>query len=235
MLIIVEVQDSIYSRNISYLYYMKTPLLIFILALFFTACNQPKPVETSDEFEVDLNLNMEVRAELMEILAMDQDLRISLDTMENIYDWESEVVQQTWKQIHYNDSVNLVRIEKIIDEYGWPGKTLVGEDAADIAFLVLQHCADVGVMEKYLPLIEKAVSEDELDKPSLALFVDRIRMFKGEEQLYGTQLSYNDSTKILQLYPVVDEQNLNKRRAEMGLISIEDYLERFDLEYQKPE
>lgn len=212
---------------------MKTPLLLFFLALFFTACNQPQPAETSED--VDLNLNMELRAELMEILAMDQDLRISLDTMENIYDWESELVQQTWKQIHYNDSVNLVRIEKIIDEHGWPGKTLVGEDAADIAFLVLQHSADVEVMEKYLPLIEEAVKEDELGKPSLALFVDRIRMFKGEEQLYGTQLSYNDSTKILQLYPVEDEENLNQRRAEMELIPIEEYLEHFELEYQKPE
>jgi hypothetical protein len=212
---------------------MKNLIYLSLFAILLSACRQPQPAETSEE--ADLNLNMELRAELMEILAQDQDLRISLDTMENMYDWDSEIVRHTWQQIHYNDSVNLIRIEKIIEDHGWPGKTLVGEDAADIAFLVLQHCGDVVIMEKYLPIIEQAVGEGELDKPSLALFVDRIRMFKGEDQLYGTQLSYNDSTKILQLYPVEDEQNLNARRAQMGLIPIEDYLQHFDMEYQKPE
>jgi len=212
---------------------MKYIIVLFILSFLLFSCNQSPSPEASNE--VDLNLNMELRAELMEILKLDQDLRIALDTMGNMYDWNSERVQQTWKQIHYNDSVNLVRIEKIIDEYGWPGVALVGEDAADITFLVLQHCGDVEVMEKYLPVIENAVKEEELDKPSLALYVDRIRMFKGEEQLYGTQLTYVDSTQILKLYPVEDEQNINTRRAEMELPPIEDYMKHFGLEYIKPE
>jgi hypothetical protein len=181
------------------------------------------------------NFNEELRTELMEILKLDQDLRIALDTMENMYDWDSELVQDTWKQIHYNDSLNLVRIEAIIDKYGWPTSELVGEDLADVPFLVLQHCGDVELMEKYLPVIEKAVINGDLDKQSLALFIDRIKMFKGEDQVYGTQLSYNNETGELSLYPVTDEINLNKRREEMGLGSIEDYLEHFGLEYEKPE
>ena len=133
------------------------------------------------------------------------------------------------------DSINLIRIEEIIAEHGWPGYSLVGEDVADVAFLVLQHCGNTVIMEKYFPLMKDAVAKKEMDKSSLALFVDRIRMFKGEKQLYGTQLSYIDSTQSLELYPVEDEQNLNARRAEMGLPTIEDYLKRFGLNYQKPE
>ena len=207
-------------------------IIILILAIWLAACNQQS---TQDEVDPPTNFNEELRTELMDILIKDQDLRIALDTMENMYDWESETVQNTWKQIHYNDSVNLVRIEAIIDEHGWPEKSLVGEDLADVPFLVLQHCSDVETMEKYLPLLEEAVKNEELDKASFAMYADRLKMFKGEDQLYGTQLSWDYDNDEYQLYPVEDEENLNARRAEMGLSTIEAYLEHFGMEYKKPE
>jgi hypothetical protein len=157
---------------------MKRVLLILPVILVI-ACNQQR---TQTGTELPKSFNEELRTELMEILKLDQDLRIALDTMENMYDWDSEVVQDTWRKIHYNDSLNLLRIEAIIKEYGWPSKELVGED-----------------------------------------------------QIYGTQLSYDNQTGELTLYAVEDEINLNKRREEMGLGSIESYMEHFGLEYIKPE
>ena len=49
------------------------------------------------------------------------------------------------------------------------------------------------------------------------------------------QLSYNNETGELVLYPVEDETNLNIRREEMGLGTIEAYMEHFGIEYVKPE
>jgi hypothetical protein len=207
-------------------------IILIILLIGSAACNQ---VTENKEADPPTNLNEDLRSELMEILKMDQDFRIALDTLENMYDWESDAVQNTWKQIHYNDSVNLIRVEEIIEEHGWPTRSLVGEEFVDVPFLVLQHCGDVEKMEKYLPLIKEAVQREDLEKQSFALFIDRIRMFKGEEQIYGTQLAYNNETGELELYPVEDETNLNKRRKEMGMGTIEAYMKHYGLEYIKPE
>ena len=54
-------------------------------------------------------------------------------------------------------------------------------------------------------------------------------MEKGKKQKYGTQLiSYNDGP--LRLHPIEDEANVNKRRAAMGMGTIEEYLKQFGLE-----
>ena len=207
--------------------------LLLILSIFLlVACNQQR---IRSDIEPTTNFNEELRTELMEILKLDQNLRIALDTLENMYDWESEDVQNTWEQIHYNDSVNLIRIEANIGEHGWPTRSLVGEEFVDVPFLVLQHCGDVEKMEKYLPFIKEAVEREDLEKQSFALFIDRIKMFKGEKQIYGTQLSYDNETRELVLYPVEDETNLNQRREEMGLGTIEAYMKQFGIEYIKPE
>jgi hypothetical protein len=207
-------------------------LLLILSIILLVACNQQR---TQSDTNPSTNFNEELRIELLEILTLDQDLRIALDTLENMYDWDSETVQNTWKQIHHNDSVNLIRVESIIEEHGWPTKDLVGEELVDVPFLVLQHCGDVEKMEKYLPLIKEAVEREDLEKQSFALFIDRIKMFKGNKQIYGTQLSYNNETGELELYPVEDETNLDQRREEMGLGTIEAYMKHFGLEYKKPE
>ena len=47
---------------------------------------------------------------------------------------------------------------EIIDEVGYPGKSMVG-DQSGTAFLVIQH-ADLEVQEKYLDIITEHISSD---------------------------------------------------------------------------
>ena len=60
-----------------------------------------------------------------------------------------------------------------------------------------------------------------------------IRIKKGKKQLYGSQLRRTKQGKM-ELYPIEDEPNVNKRRAAMGLGLLEDYVRGWGLTYTLP-
>lgn len=165
-------------------------------------------------------------AEMEIILRDDQTLRQHLDDLTT-----EEERRNAWTRIVETDSVNLVKVERIFAQHGYPGKSKVGSGLSSAAFLVIQH-ADLAYQEKYFPLIEAAANAGELSKSSFALLVDRIRMRKGEKQLYGSQLTDHDGDGIYEFHPIEDEENVNKRRAEMGLGPIEEYAQNFGIEYK---
>ena len=55
-----------------------------------------------------------------------------------------------------------------------------------------------------------------------------------EPQLYGTQLWKSPKTMKLELLPIQDERNVNKRRAEIGLEPLENYLRPLGIDYHLP-
>jgi len=124
-------------------------------------------------------------------------------------------------QMQY-DSLNRIKLDKYINEYGWPDISLVGKGLSLNAFLVIQH-APLEYQKKYLPMFENAVKRKQADPVNYAYLVDRIAMYEGEKQIYGTQLHYN-SENILEVYPIKDKKNVDKKRAEVGLGSLKKYL-----------
>jgi hypothetical protein len=60
-------------------------------------------------------------------------------------------------------------------------------------------------------------------------------MRKGEKQKYGSQIRINPKTGMQEIWPIDDEKNVNKRRAEIGMEPMEDYARRFGIEYKLPE
>ena len=132
------------------------------------------------------------------------------------------------------DDANIKRLEQIVRQHGWPGKRLVGEDAGTSAFLIIQH-ADLKIQQKYLPMLKHAASEGDAKPDEVAMLEDRVLMREGKKQMYGTQLHAGPETggKIV-LYPIDDEQNVDKRRASVGLGPIAEYLKQFNVEYHPP-
>jgi hypothetical protein len=122
------------------------------------------------------------------------------------------------------DKQNLEIVCKIIDSLGWLSREEVGDAANTAIFLVIQH-SNKYTMEKYLPIMKKAVTENKASKQSLALLIDRVEMLNYRKQIYGSQLQEKDGKYIL--YDVIDPTKINERRKEMGLETIEDYLKRF--------
>lgn len=54
-------------------------------------------------------------------------------------------------------------------------------------FGLLQHSRDVSLMREYFPFIARMVIEGTLPRTNYALYVDRILLFSGSSQVYGTQ------------------------------------------------
>jgi len=139
------------------------------------------------------------------------------------------------KRLTNVDSLNILRVEEIIKEYGWPTYSLVGKEAADGAFMVIQH-SNYKIQKKYLNQIVAAAKNKEANAESLALIQDRISTNEPPYyQIYGTQVfKTQDKTgkwSKYTYYPIKDEENVDVRRKEMGLGPLKDYLKMFDIDY----
>jgi hypothetical protein len=177
----------------------------------------------------------ELAAELSEIYARDQGIRHELKALEEAHGYPlpdsiGVPFMQRWEKI---DSENLARLEKIVEEHGWPGRSRVGRQGASAAFLVVQH-APLEVQERYLPLLEAAVAAREAQPSQLALLTDRILTRNGKPQRYGSQLHRSPETGKVEFLPIEDPANVNARRAAVGLEPIEEYARRFGIEYEAP-
>ena len=113
---------------------MKQKILFSLLGILFlnVAFSQNKKT-------AEVSLNKELIAVLDTILQDDQKYRIEADELVNKYGWESIEVQDIWKIINVKDSINLIKVEEILAEYGWLGSDIVGEEGNSTLFLVIQH------------------------------------------------------------------------------------------------
>jgi len=119
------------------------------------------------------------------------------------------------------DAQHTARMQAIILEHGWPRRSLVGEDGAHAAWLLVQH-ADASFMAQCLPLMEHAVSAGEASAKDYAYLLDRVRMNQGKLQVYGTQFTSDADGKLV-LYPVEDSEHVDERRQAVGLPSMAEY------------
>jgi len=188
-----------------------------------------------DEYEKDFDKPL--IAELDSIYNLDQVYRHQLDDIEDKYGRESAELKAQWKLISKTDSTNLIRIKEILDTRGWLGPKVVDYKGNSCLFLVIQH-SDLETQVKYLPMMEEAVKQHNANASSFALLKDRVALGQGKLQIYGSQIGRIKETGEYYLLPLEDPDNVNARREEMGLGSIEDYVGNWNLvwnveEYKK--
>jgi hypothetical protein len=184
--------------------------------------------------EIESKYNQPLKEELEAIYIKDQMLRQMLDCAEEKFGKGSDEIKYFWGLINDQDQENEKRVLEIIDEHGWPGKSLVGGKANTTVWLVIQH-APLEIQEKYLPLLEASVKEGESRGSNLALLQDRVLMRQDKKQIYGSQIRTDQETGEMYVYPIEDPENVNKRRAEVGLGTIEEYAKRFGIDYKPGE
>ena len=116
------------------------------------------------------------------------------------FGWESKEMKENWKAIIENDSVNLIKVEIILDNNGWLGEEIVGEKGSAALFLVIQH-SNLALQEKYLPMLRDAVKQGKASGSRLALLEDRVALRQGKKQIYGSQISRDGETKLYYVSP----------------------------------
>jgi hypothetical protein len=177
-------------------------------------------------------INSTLKTELELILKEDQQGRIMIDSIGEKFGMESMELLSLYERIALKDSLNQQRVMAIIDQYGWPGKTLVGKDGNTAVFLVIQH-ASLDLQKKYLPQFRESVAKGESSATSLVYLEDRILMREGKPQRYGTQV-ITDNTGQKKFYKIEDEINVDERRLKIGLTPLAEYAKRFGIDYKKP-
>lgn len=123
----------------------------------------------------------------------------------------------------YNDEMallhrkNAARLRDILGAHGWPGRSLVGEDGCDAAWLILQHAIlDPPLMRSAQPQLEQAIQRGEVPPALLAYLTDRILTLQGLRQVYGTQHDWDESGNLNPL-PIKEGQAVDERRRVLGM------------------
>ncbi|MGH2612092.1 MAG: DUF6624 domain-containing protein, partial [Rhabdochlamydiaceae bacterium] len=160
-------------------------------------------------------INQELKDELLKMEGEDQIRRMATLTD-----------QSTWGALEEIDQKHNPRLKEIIRTYGWPGIELVGVEGAFAVWLLVQHQdLDVPFQKECLLLLKEAVDRQDAGFRDYAYLLDRVYKNENLSQVYGTQwIQKNGKTT---LYPVEDFENLNQRRAQAGLCSIEEYRKQY--------
>lgn len=181
----------------------------------------------------ELPFNKKLANQLDSIYEEDQKFRLMIDDIESKFGRESQEMKNHWETISKKDSMNLIPVTAILDKYGWLGPDLIGEKASAALFLVIQH-SNQKVQEKYLPMMRDAVKNGKAQGSDLALLEDRVALRQVRKQIYGSQIRRNHQTGKYFVAPIEDEPNVNTRRAAVGLEPLEDYLQRWGIDYKVP-
>ncbi|MEI9947266.1 MAG: DUF6624 domain-containing protein [Chitinophagaceae bacterium] len=195
---------------------------------------------TEMQKEVDkkeANYDKPLQAKLLAIYADDQPIRQQYIAAQKEFGYQSKQVDSLGKVMMYKDSINLVKVTEILDNYGWVGADKVGGTANQTLFLVIQH-ADLKTQQKYLPMMREAVKNKKATASALALLEDRVALDEGKRQIYGSQIGWDKETNKNYVLPLDDADNVDKRRAEMGLGLLAEYAKQWDIiwnaeEYKK--
>lgn len=160
-----------------------------------------------------------VRAELLAMAAEDLRVREELAQDGALFDG----YHPRMREVHER---NAARLEAILDRHGWLGRSLVGDAAADAAWLVLQHAiGNPALQRRGLAALTVAAAAGEALRLQVAMLEDRIRCNEGRGQRYGTQLDW-DEHGLLSPLPIEDEAGVDARRAELGLSPLADHVRR---------
>jgi len=207
-----------------------------ILRLTFLLLFLCLPAQALTPTQESVPLNKDLRHELIEMEKQDQLHREEMvKLMEKLSGPDKQATTAKYVEVVKKqdaiDQVNIKRLEEIVARYGWPTISLVGKEANIAAFLILQH-AELSFQKKYFPLLKEAASMNEARPADVAMLEDRILMREGKKQIYGSQIRTNEVTNQLELYPIEDEENVDARRASVGLPPLAEYLKHFGLEYK---
>lgn len=131
------------------------------------------------------------------------------------------------------DSINAIEISKILKDVKTQDIQAFSDHAITTIFSVIQH-SNISFQEKYSPFLKQALNNGQIKEKLYVMLLDRMEMAKGNDQMYGTQILTTKENYSF-VSPVYDPINLDKRRLEVGLPKMQDYLNRYNLKWNPTE
>ncbi len=166
-------------------------------------------------------MNDDLRRELLALADGDQRVRHLVRERAGPGGEIPDDLAREWTRV---DEANTARLAQIVTVHGWPTRSLVGDDGGNAAWLLAQHSdRNPGLQRRFLDLMCAAVAANEASAVDLAYLTDRVAMHAGQPQVYGTQLC-RDPGGGLTAYEIADPDQVDQRRAALGLCRLADYI-----------
>ena len=163
-------------------------------------------IQLPDALEKEMNPEVySLVKELKQMRNEDQGIRLLLIDASKRYGDRDKRTVEIRRMMKRIDSKNALRVQQIIDLYGWLGSDELGEDA------------------NYLPILKKAMEEGNADGWQYAFLTDRIKMNRGEKQVYGTQTLRMNGKQFP--VPIENPDKVDTLRKEIGLEPMKEYME----------
>jgi hypothetical protein len=151
----------------------------------------------------------DIATELLDLIARDDALRAELAATGVLFDGYHP-------QMAALHRANAARLRELIAIHGWPARARVGEAAARAAWRIVQHA--IGEPEFLRAMLPIIAAEPDADPIEVAMLDDRIRVFEGRAQRYGTQYDWNaEGTALVPMVGVEEPEQVDARREAIGL------------------
>jgi hypothetical protein len=142
---------------------------------------------------------------------------------------ESPEMRSVIQEMKLVDSLNLIVIKRLFKQHGFLGFEEVGKKGSHNFWLIIQHSdQDPKFQDDVLQEMKKHIERKNADGTDYAYLIDRVNVNTGKLQMYGTQARRSHATDKVEILNLFEPENVNKRRAEVGLGTIEEYIEMLD-------
>jgi hypothetical protein len=156
-------------------------------------------------------LNEELRRELKAMREEDERVRAELVAANEL----SGTYVPRMEAVHVK---NAARLRQLIERHGWPTEDIAGEDGAQAAWLIAQHAIGEPEFQRYaLNRIQECAAEGRVPAWHAAYLEDRIAMYEGRPQRYGTQWLDDPRDGRARPWKLADPTVVNELRASVGL------------------
>ncbi|MBA2582257.1 MAG: hypothetical protein H0V01_02585, partial [Bacteroidetes bacterium] len=127
--------------------------------------------------------------------------------------------------LRLTDSLNLIEIKRLFEEYGFLGYDKVGKSSSKNFWLLVQHADKNPEFQlEVLKSMKLAADSANASLIDFAYLIDRVKVNTGQLQIFGTQMQLNDNKTSYEPKPLLDTENVNLKRKEVGLNTIEEYI-----------
>lgn len=184
------------------------------IAFLLTGCATAPPA----------NFNEEVAAAIYRLGERDQEVR-----REALVDPGDATQRGTLRLV---DRQNTEELRAIVKQFGWPGRSLVGQRGANTAWLIVQHSDHDRAFQKECLQLMAAAPVGEVAPQDMAFLTDRVLLAEGRKQRYGTQFKKVGGRLVPQ--PLEDEANVDARRKKLGLSTMVEYARQLGEVYGSP-
>jgi hypothetical protein len=152
------------------------------------------------------------QTQLLALRARDEQVRSELAAHGSLF----EGYHPRMEEVH---RANAQELRSIIKEHGWPHDALVGPEGAEAAWLIAQHSiGEPDFMRGCRALLDEASSLGRVPRWQFAYIDDRIRVFEGKPQRFGTQIDLRPEGP--QVHELEDASQVDAWRKEAGLPAI---------------